>query len=222
MKRMFLAISLLAAPTFVHALPASPDATSAAQGPTEEVTYDDLVNELSARRHKARKPTEASPFDQVQVHAGLGLVNSFSQFSLAGHDVSRTESGMQLAVGVDLFSPQWQAEIAWRNFGLTTNGSEEHSLRELDFKFAYRDALDKTWDYRAQGGLAQRTLRLTDASKGLDVNDTTPALLASIGAIARVTPQASFAADAGARAPVVGRTSDKGSLDLSLEFNLSL
>ncbi|MBX2989249.1 MAG: hypothetical protein KF802_15280 [Bdellovibrionaceae bacterium] len=187
----------------------------------EELSYEDLVEQLSSRQ-KAQAPPAGSPFDEVRIHPGLGFVNSFSSFQVDGKNLSRNQNGMQLSLGVDLFSPNWMAEVAWRNFGETRAGAEEHYLRELDLKFLHRSPIDANWDYRLQGGLAQRQLRLTDEAKNIRISDDTPAVLGSIGAAARLNSLSSLNFDLGARSPVVGRTADKGSVDFSVELKISL
>lgn len=187
----------------------------------EELTYDDLVNALASRQKRLQKP-EASAFDDVRVHAGFGLVNSFSTFEIAGKTATRYQNGLQLSAGVDLFSRNWFAETAWRNFGQTKNGSEEHNLRELDLKFGYRDRIDKMWSYRLQAGLADRSLHLSDPAKDIRIDDTTPNVLASGGVALDINSHASLNFDAAAKTPVIGRTADKGSFDFALDLKVSL
>lgn len=188
---------------------------------TEEVTYDDLVNELAAKK-KRYEPREKSAFDDVRIHAGLGMVNSFSTFRLQGKSASRYQNGMQLSIGVDLFSQNWFSEAAWRNFGLTTNGSEEHTLRELDLKIGYRDVMTAPWSYRIQAGLANRMLRLTDPAKGLSISESTPGMVGSVGATVELSRAASLNFDASARTPVIGGSADQGGLDFTVDFKVSL
>lgn len=216
--KTFLLISFFVAalaPTIAQAAPM--------EDGSEELSYDDLINQLSARKKHLQTRSVADPFDEVKVHAGMGLVNSFSTFQLAGHNVSRYQNGLQLAIGVDLFSDRWAAEAAYRNFGITTVGPEEHRLRELDLKFAYRQRFPEgPWGYRLQGGLAQRQLRLTDPTLGYDIDDTTPGLLIGMGLGLQMSPMMSMGFDFTGRAPVIGRTADKGALDFCIELKASL
>lgn len=203
---------IIAAPTIVRA---------AVNDETEEVTYEDLVNELASHQRRITTRT-SSPFDDVRVHAGFGLVNSVSTFDLGDRKVSRYQNGLQLSAGVDLFSPNWFAETAWRNFGLTTNGTEEHTLRELDLKFGYRDRINQLVHYRLQSGLADRSLKLTDSARDLNISAQTPNIMGGGGIVLQFAPHASLNIDAAARAPVIGNTADKGSFDLCFDFKVSL
>lgn len=211
--RFFFFFALLS-PTIVHAVVRGDG--------SEELTYDDLVNELAAKQHRLRAKSAASPFDDVRVHADFGLMNSFSTFAIGGKNVTRYQNGLQLSAGVDLFSPNWFAETAWRNFGLTVNGPEEHNLRELDMKFGYRDRLNSTWSYRLQAGLADRTLRISDPTNGIAIDDTTPCALGAGGIVLEMGPHASLNFDGSVRAPMIGRTADKGSWDFAIDLKVSL
>ncbi|HRO68682.1 MAG TPA: hypothetical protein PL182_14005, partial [Pseudobdellovibrionaceae bacterium] len=161
-----------------------------AQSPSD--SFDDLVNELSARQRRNEGVAAESPFDKIQIHGGMGLINSFSTFQIDGKNSARYQNGLQLSMGVDLFSPNWVAEVAWRNFGLTRDGSEEHSLKEFDLKLGYKDRIEGPWSYRLQSGLAQRELKLTDSMKNIRVEAATPAILASAGAILGMSANAPF------------------------------
>lgn len=189
---------------------------------TEELTYDDLVNELSRKQRQVRSPTARDPFETVKIHAGLGSVSSFSTFVIDGKSAARYQNGMQIAIGVDLFSDVWFSEAAWRNFGETRSGTEEHLLRELDLKIGYRGDLQGPWSYRLQSGLAQRHLRLSDPSRALNIDETMPGLYLGLGTSARLSPVVSLNFDVSGRTPVINQTVDKGSIDFALEFKLSL
>lgn len=215
---LFCALSFATAtPTMAQAAPwntVDPD--------TEELTYDDLVNELSRKKRQVRATPTADPFDTVKIHAGLGSVSSFSTFVINGQSVSRYQNGMQIAVGVDLFSDVWFSEAAWRNFGETHVGSEQHMLRELDLKIGYRGKLEGPWAYRLQSGLAQRHLRLDDTIRNIRIDETMPGVFFGAGATASVSPVVSVNFDVTGRTPVIGQTVDKGSVDFNLELKLSL
>ena len=92
-----LLIFLFIAPTFAQA---------ATSSEAQEVTYDDLVSELASRKKKLTVH-EVNPLDEVKIHGGFGMINSFSAFEIAGQKINRYENGMQLSAGVDLFSPNW-------------------------------------------------------------------------------------------------------------------
>lgn len=213
MKTTLFALLLFAAiPTMAQSAPDSD---------VEEMTYEDLVDALAARQ-KRFEPREKSAFDDVRIHAGLGMVNSFSNFRLLGKNAARYQNGMQLSIGVDLFSPNWFSEAAWRNFGLTTHGPEEHTLRELDLKLGYRDIMEGQWSYRIQGGLANRMLKLSDPTRGLSIDEVTPGFVGGLGASLEMNRSTSLNFDLSGRAPVVGDAVDQGGFDLTIDLKVSL
>lgn len=216
-RRWIVLLCAILIPTIVQA------SWGTASTDTEELTYDDLVNELSRKNRRMKsRAGQGDPFETVKIHAGIASVSSFSTFVFGGRSHSRYQNGMQIAVGVDLFSDVWFAETAWRNFGETRSGLETHYLRELDLKIGYKNHLEGPWKYRLQTGLAQRHLRLDDPSRDLRIDQTMPGLYLSAGAMANLSPIVSMGFDVSGRSPVVGETVDKGSVDLSIELRLSL
>lgn len=187
----------------------------------EELTYEDLVEQLSTQKRRVQMPSQ-DPFESVKIHAGMAMVNSFSTFRINDKNTARYQNGLQIALGVDLLTESWFAEAAFRNFGLNREGSEEHRLRELDLKFGHRAMIEGPWFYRFQAGLAHRQLRIEDALRGTQVEATTPALLGSAGIGVQMGPLLSLGLDLGARVPVIDRTADKGSFDFALELKASL
>lgn len=188
----------------------------------QEVGYDQLVQEISRSQRKVIRGAELDPFDQVRIHTGFGMVNSFSTFRVAGENAARYQNGLQISMGVDLFSEQWFGETAFRNFGLTTAGSEEHLLKELDLKIGYRDSVQGPWLYRLQGGLAHRYLELKDATRALEIKETAPSLLLGAGLAVEMNRNMSLNFDIGGRSSVLGTSVDRSSVDFTMELKVSL
>ncbi|WP_295903902.1 hypothetical protein [uncultured Bdellovibrio sp.] len=210
---VLIALSLFSAPTLVQAAGSSSE--------YEEVSYDDLLNELSAKKnHLAKK--QNSSFDDVRLHAGIGYANSFSNISANKQNFNRHASGIQLSLGMDLFSPNWYSEGVFRNYGLTSSGSEEFTLREFDLKIGYTNKLESVWNYTISSGLSNRFLKFSDPSRDISVDSTTPSLVVSTGFIAQVHKNLSLGAEVSARTAVVNDTSDKNSFDFAFRLNTSL
>jgi len=209
---LLIAVSLFAAPTLVQA---------AADKDYEEVSYDDLLNELSAKK-KSLTQKENNSFDTVRLHAGIGYVNSFSNIATQKQNFNRHATGIQLSLGMDLFSPNWYSEGVFRNYGLTSSGSEELSLREFDLKLGYTNKLESIWSYSISSGLSNRFLRFTDPTRNIDVDDTTPSLVVSTGFNAQVHKNLSLGAEFSGRTAIVNRTADKNSFDFAFRLTTSL
>lgn len=208
-----VAFSLFSAPTLVQAAPANSE--------YEEVSYEDLLNELSAKKQKVTQSSSSS-FDDVRLHAGIGYINSFTNISTHSQNFNRHANGIQLSLGMDLFSPNWYSEGVFKNYGVTSSGSEEFTLRELDLKIGYTNRLESIWSYSISSGLSNRFLRFSDTSKGISVDETTPSLIVSTGFMAQVHKHLSLGAEVSAHTSMVNRTSDKNSFDFAFRLNTSL
>ncbi|KHD87761.1 MAG: hypothetical protein OM95_12150 [Bdellovibrio sp. ArHS] len=210
---VLIAFSIFSTATLVQAAPGSSD--------YEEVSYDQLLDELSAKKNvMAAKQT--SSFDEVRLHAGIGYVNTFTNIATQNKNFNRHASGIQLSMGMDLFSPNWYSEGVFRNYGVTSSGAEELSLKEFDLKLGYTNKLESIWNYSLSAGLSNRFLRFTDATRNIDVDDTTPSLVISSGFAAQVHRNLSLGAEISARSAVVNRTADKNSFDFAFRLTTSL
>ncbi|WP_415064025.1 hypothetical protein [Bdellovibrio sp.] len=210
---VLIAFSLFTAPTLVQAANESAD--------YQEVSYDDLLNELSAKK-KNLTQKQSSSFDEVRLHAGIGYVNSFTNIAAEKQNFNRHANGIQLSLGMDLFSPNWYSEGVFRNYGLTSSGSEEMTLREFDLKLGYTNKLESIWAYSISSGLSNRFLKFSDPTRNINVDDTTPSLVVSTGFMAQVHKNLSLGAEVSARTAVVNRTADKNSFDFAFRLNTSL
>lgn len=195
-------------------------AASDGRGDYQEVSYDDLLNELSAKKRTVI-PKSSSDLDDVRLHAGIGYANSFTNIATQNQNFSRHAAGIQLSVGMDLFSPNWYSEGVFRNYGQNSSGAEEFSLREIDLKIGYTNKLESIWSYTLSSGLSNRFLKFSDG-KGLSVDETTPSLVISTGFMGQVHKNLSIGAEVGARSAVVNRTADKNSFDFAFRLTTSL
>jgi hypothetical protein len=196
-------------------------AASDSKGDYQEISYDDLLNELSAKKRAVTKK-DTSDLDDVRLHAGVGYANSFTNISAQGQNFNRHAAGIQLSVGMDLFSPQWYSEGVFRNYGSSSSGTEDFTLREIDLKIGYTDKLESIWSYTLSSGLSNRFLKFSDAAKNVSVDTTTPSLVISTGFMGQVHKNLSIGAEFGARSALVNDTADKNSFDFALRLTTSL
>lgn len=214
LKSILVLFPLMTLPTLVQAADAGKD-------DYEEVSYDDLVNELNAKK-KNIASGQTSSFDDVRLHAGIGYVNGFTNISAANSNFNRHANGIQLSLGMDLFSPNWYSEGVFKNYGVTSSGSEEMTLRELDLKIGYTNKLESIWSYSVSTGLSNRFLQFSDSSKNIHVDDTTPSLIVSTGFAAQVHQRLSIGAEISAHTAMVNKTADKNSFDFAFRLSTSL
>lgn len=215
LSAVLLSVSLTFTTTLVQA-------ASDSRGDYQEVSYDELLNELSAKKKSLGTQKRPHDLDDVRLHAGVGYANSFTNISAQNQNFNRHATGIQLSVGMDLFSPRWYSEGVFRNYGQSSSGSEEFSLRELDLKIGYTDKLESIWSYNLSAGLSNRFLKFADAVKGISVDETTPSLVIGTGFMAQVHRHLSLGAEVGARSALVNRTADKNSFDFAFRLTTSL
>jgi hypothetical protein len=183
----------------------------------QEVSYDDLVNQISQRKNSVVSNAN-DPFDSIKLHAGLGLLSSVNNVNTGrGGDTLKYQNGFQLSLGIDLFSPQWAAELALRNLGQAKSGTETRSLREFDMKFMHRDLISSNMGYRLGAGLGTRYLKISDTDTSID--DSTPTALLFGGLDMYATKNFSVGVESGFRTSMVNQTADKGALDIMLRMD---
>lgn len=188
----------------------------------EEVSYNDLLNQINTRKQSISSSSEPNAFDQVKIHTGVGYINSFSQMQIQNRNVQRYQNGMQLTLGVDLFSENWFGETNFRNFGITTYGSEELLLKEFDMKLGYKASVRPPLSFRMQAGLANRYLTITDHNRDIHISDTTPMVTGSAGLLMELNKVVGIAFDFSARSAMIDRTADKSALDFTFELRAAL
>lgn len=186
-----------------------------------EVSYEDLLQEINSKKVNIVRD-QRNPFDNIMVHAGLGYVNSYSNFRTASGNLDRYQNGIQLSVGVDLFSEHWFGEGAFRNFGLTKTGNEELYTKEIDLKAGYQDKLQDLWNWTASAGLATRYVTIQDFSAGVNIDDTTPSAIGSLGIKGQLNKFLSIGVETSVRSSLIQRTSDRYGMDLTFKLQGSM
>jgi len=184
----------------------------------EEVSYDDLVNQLSQKRQSIATP-DTDPFDSIKIHAGFGLIGSANKVNVEGDNATKWQSGFQISLGVDLFSPHWGAEGDVRNFGQARSGTETRSLREYDLKFFHRNHFSQTAGYRVGAGVGTRYLKIDDEVNGVFIQDNTPTAVLFGGIDAYASKGLSFGIEAGWRNSMINATADRNAMDLTLRLD---
>lgn len=186
-----------------------------------ELTYDELLQELQSK-HRSLHQKSYSSFDDIKIYAGLGYINALSTIKHNQSDIYRYQNGVQLSLGVDLFSRNWYAEGVFRNFGLTNYGFEELSLKEIDLKIGHQALISGAWFYTLGGGLTNRYLHYSDPLHKFSSDVSTPFITLSTGAFLQLNSNLSFGIEINTKAALVGRTIDKNSNDFTLRMTTSL
>ncbi|MBO9666661.1 MAG: hypothetical protein J7501_07580 [Bdellovibrio sp.] len=185
-----------------------------------EVSYDDLVNELSRKKDTADQAERA--VNAGKAHLGIGYANSFSSISAAGKTFSRHTSGVQVSAGMDLGSPRFYTEGIFRNYGTNDSTTESFSLRELDMKLGYTNVIENIWNYSLATGLSTRFMKYTNSETHGSIDQVTPSLVISSGIFAQIHRNISIGAEISGRTAMINNAQDKDSFDFAFRINTSL
>ncbi|HPI41342.1 MAG TPA: hypothetical protein PLJ21_11100 [Pseudobdellovibrionaceae bacterium] len=188
----------------------------------QEVTYEDLLKEISGQKKQVMKQTSISPLDDVKIHMGLGMMSSITHFNLQSHHYERFQNGMSVSLGIDLFSEQWFAESVFKNYGLTTQGVENLTLRELDLILGFKKNMNNNIGYFVKSGLSNRYLNFSDLTKNITHDENSPHLLLSTGFNIYLTPHMGLSFDISGQSALVQSTSLKNAVEFAFRLNTSL
>ncbi len=146
------------------------NAQSQYQDEEEGMDYDTLLQKLS-RREIADTTPQTDPFENIKIHTGVGLTNStFSLHHPNGDSTFASQRGIQVSLGIDLFSKNWLAEGTFRNFGDSRYENANIGMKEFDLKLLYQSRLASAWAYRIGGGIAARYMNINYSGKNGEVS----------------------------------------------------
>lgn len=185
---------------------------------TEEYSYEELLDKIKTKQKKYVKRTAASPWDQIYLYPAFALIQSYTKIS---NDISPNfyHSGMQISLGMDLFSEHWYSETAFRNFGASKSDSRELFLKELDFKIGHKNNITGAIEYRFSLGVSTRTIRLSDELAGFHQESKNPALISGIGLLSSLpNSPLLLGLELNYRSLMVANEFDKGSMGLNFIF----
>lgn len=129
--------------------------------------------------------------------------------------------GVEINLGIDLFSKYWLAEGSLRSFGEEEFSHSNASLKEFDLKLTYHNQLFPYIKVRTGGGIAARYLTYTDldASPATKVEYTTPSSLIYAGIQAELSRMMSLGLELSYRNTMIEETVDKSALDASVRID---
>jgi hypothetical protein len=185
---------------------------------TEEFSYEELLDKIKTKQKKYTKKTAASPWDQIYIYPSFAIIQSYTKIV---NDVSPNfyHSGLQISLGMDLFSEHWFSETAFRNFGASKVESKELFLKELDFKIGHKSNITDAVEYRLSFGVSTRTIRLSDDVNGFYQESKNPALISSMGLLSTLpNSPVLLGLEFNYRSLLVANEFDKGSMGLNFIF----
>ncbi len=188
------------------------------QAETEEVSYEELLDKIKTKQRKFVKRTAASPWDQIYLYPSFALIQSYTKIA---SDLSPSfyHNGLQISLGMDLFSDHWYSETAFRNFGTSKTENKELYLKELDFKIGYKNYLMGSLECRLSMGVSTRTIRLSDETTGFNLESKNPALITGVGLLSSLpNSPLLLGLELNYRSLLVSNEFDKGSMGLNFIF----
>lgn len=204
----------------------------------EGVGYDSLVKELS-NPPVARSTMNLDPFDHVKIHIGVATVATSMGLPKPNGGVEYSSpKGFQASLGIDLFTPVWQAEGVVRSYSAAKGQNSSISLHEFDLRLNYIHPLGGTPVRLRTGiGLASRyvdfrweeEVELPGESKPSPVtkstavheqNYSTPASIVFVGLETLFNSYISVGGELSFRSALIEETIDKQALDLALRFDV--
>lgn len=185
---------------------------------TEEYSYEELLDKIKTKQKKYVKKAQATPWDQIYIYPSFAIIQSYTKISnnLAPNFY---HSGLQISLGMDLFSEHWFSETAFRNFGASKTESKELFLKELDFKIGHKNYISESVEYRISLGVSTRTIRLSDEFMGIHHESKNPALISAIGLLSSLpSSPLLLGLELNYRSLLVASDFDKGSIGLNFIF----
>lgn len=191
---------------------------------TEQIPYDQLVQELNSmvhRRERQRVQVDSQdPFDQLQIHSSFGFVQSIDTLLVNERTISRHEDGIQLSIGIDLFSPEWVAEGILKNFGQSTQNGTSFALREFDLRLGYLQMAPKPkMKFRLANGLGARYLRYSNSWLNIATYQTTPVYTLGMGFLIPMGLHFDLDIEMQGHLPLISESIDRHGLSLVLRLD---
>jgi hypothetical protein len=217
------ALMLLTVPMVIVLTPTMVWAYGNLQESYQEVSYDDLINELNAKQVSGMKMNamkQRAPLTQVRL--GVGFVQSFTQLNVKNENTERSQSGIQLAAAMNLDVPNMYAETIFRNFSGSTLAKEELQIQQLDARVGLVQELTAPWKYTLMTGLSGRLIQASNTLRDYSVNEITPSFTAGFGAMAEIHKNIHLGIEVAGRTSLFGRTAEKNSADLSVRLDTAL
>ena len=183
----------------------------------EELTYDDLLSQLNAKRTKI-SDSISDPYKNLKLHFGFGLLSTAHNYEVKNDPITSYFSGFQVSGGVDLFSQYWRSDILLRNFGQHSSANDSKNIRDIDLKGSHV-IFNEDISHSIASGVGYRIFEYHKNEVGF--TETSSHLLFSYSLAFVTKSQLSIGPEIAYRTAIVNQTSDRSSLDLTLKMDSS-
>jgi hypothetical protein len=189
----------------------------------EEVSYNELIDELNSRVRARNKVEDlevpSDPFERVTIHTSFGLINSIHYLTIGDRRLSRYEDGIGLGFGIDLFNPEWIAEAQLKNYGRSTRSEQIFSLRELELRLNYLENGPQKTSYKIIQGLGAKYLKYSAPYLNSVIRESTPVYVIGGSINTKFTQNFSLGIELTGSLALVTETIDRNSINLNLKFD---
>ena len=177
--------------------------------------YEAIVRNLMGESTTAKAPTEPEdPFANVHFHIAVGAVASYLNLAPTPNLSSGANlHGVEVDLGIDLFSPYWQAVGTLTSFVTDYERQTQLAMKEFGLLVQHKIPLEGTLSLILGAGLTARYLTLSGyVPRGVNSDNTTPASQFDGGVDFGITPGLGVILSASYEAALV-RTADAGSIN---------
>lgn len=185
-------------------------------------SFDSIVDQLTSTRTGAPRDLSRDLFADILFHSGVGMTTSHLTLrDPAGGEQTGFMKGVEINLGIDLFSKNWLAEGSFRSFGAEEFSNGQVDLNEFDLKLVYHNHLAPYIRFRTGGGLAARYLQYIDntTAPGTQTDYTTPSSLFFAGIQAELSRMMSVGLELSYRTTMIDETIDHNAFDASVRVD---
>lgn len=180
--------------------------------------YDSIVGDLSSHT-TTHKSGDLFDLDSMKLHAGFGFNNTLIDLKSHGNNPSKvTLQGIQLSLGIDLFSPNVITEVGLINYNSESKESYRYSLKEFDIKTYYRYHLNRFFALRGGMGLGVRYFDVSSPDEGT-LEYTNPVSQILMGGEAKLGKQLSFVTELSYKNSMTGNAPERSATDLTFRVD---
>jgi hypothetical protein len=183
-----------------------------------ESIVKDLQRPLQAKSRAAvRIQSNDDSFSNTTIHAGVGYATMFETIDADSGRIYANQSGVQVAVGIDLFSEHLSAEGSLSSFGEQDYTHALVAIKEFDLMFYGKQKFAPNLTGKIGGGIAGRYLTLTE--RGIPVQYSTPSSVITTGMDLFLADAFSIGGEIAMRNAMIGETIDQRSYTMLVRLD---
>lgn len=168
-----------------------------------EMTYEDLIQELSAKKKNLSPDAPSQILGFERVNAIFGYSFSSMDFNLASGGSTFSMSGIDVRANGQFEDSKWQVEAGLKNYGRVSNGSKSAESKILTMSLKNQDVLNSKLQYVA--GLSS-SFHLIDAKGSIRYrNELATSLNVTAGLRGPLSHQLSWGTEINTYSPISGK-----------------